>query len=772
MTGRHRLAIIVWLVGLALCALVIAQARFSTDMSAFLPRHPTPEQQVLVDQLHDGAASRLILLGLTGAPPDALASLSQQVAKILRANAAFTSVTNGAADSFTVDQQFLWQHRYALSPLMTPQRFTVNGLRDALTNDLQLLGSDMAPLVKHSIAADPTGEIMALAAGFMGAAHPAAYNGVWFSADRQRAVLLVQTRAAGFDIDAQTANLAIIDAALVTARQAVPAAAGARLLATGPAVFAVHSRDRMKRDTTIFSTIATMLVSLILLAAYRSPRQLILALVPMASGALAGIAAVALGFGFVHGITLGFGVTLIGEAVDYAIYLFTQNAPGVEPPAAFARIWPTLRLGLLTSVCGFSAMLFSGFIGFAQLGLFTIAGLLTAAAVTRFILPLLMPQQTVLAASRVIGPITQLHRQAGRLRPILGIASLLALGFIGLHHGALWQDDIAALSPLSPPEQALDKLLRQDIQAPDPRYLIVAHAASPDAALTVSETLAAQLRELQLQGALAGFEAPSRLVPSLATQTSRRDALLDTATLAANLETAQQGLPFRPSLFDPFLAAAAAAKSAPPLTRQDLDGTGLALKYDALLMPHNHDWNLLLPLRGVTDAAAIRAAAQAAGGLFIDLKQESDALLAAYRREAVLLSLAGSGAIVVLLFVVLRSPRRVGLVLAPLATAVVVTTALLLATGPLSIFNLFGLLLTVAVGSNYCLFFEQDRRQAGTHGRTVASLVLANLCTLVGFGILSFSPIPVLHGIGGTVAIGAFLSLVFGAVLIGPGEAQ
>jgi predicted exporter len=47
----------------------------------------------------------------------------------------------------------------------------------------------------------------------------------------------------------------------------------------------------------------------------------------------------------------------------------------------------------------------------------------------------------------------------------------------------------------------------------------------------------------------------------------------------------------------------------------------------------------------------------------------------------------------------------------------------------------------------------------------VASLVIADLCTVIGFGILSFSAIPVLHGIGLTVAIGACLSLLFGAIL-------
>ena len=73
----------------------------------------------------------------------------------------------------------------------------------------------------------------------------------------------------------------------------------------------------------------------------------------------------------------------------------------------------------------------------------------------------------------------------------------------------------------------------------------------------------------------------------------------------------------------------------------------------------------------------------------------------------------------------------------------------------------------VAVGSNYCLFFERAVPEADdlARRRMVASLVIADLCTVIGFGMLSFSAIPVLHGIGLTVAIGACLSLLFGAIL-------
>ena len=114
-----------------------------------------------------------------------------------------------------------------------------------------------------------------------------------------------------------------------------------------------------------------------------------LGLLPVVTGALAGVAAVALGFGVVHGLTLGFGTTLIGEAVDYSIYFLVQSSPATSQATAdrgrwIVAFWPTIRLGMLTSVVGFCTLLFSGFPGLAQLGLYSVSGIVVAAAVTRY----------------------------------------------------------------------------------------------------------------------------------------------------------------------------------------------------------------------------------------------------------------------------------------------------------------------------------------------------------------------------------------------------
>jgi predicted exporter len=80
--------------------------------------------------------------------------------------------------------------------------------------------------------------------------------------------------------------------------------------------------------------------------------------------------------------------------------------------------------------------------------------------------------------------------------------------------------------------------------------------------------------------------------------------------------------------------------------------------------------------------------------------------------------------------------------------------------------HLVGMLLIVAVGSNYALFFDATRHERGNDAAlTLASLSIANLCTVIGFGLLSVSRVPVLEDLGMTVAPGALLALVFAAAL-------
>jgi predicted exporter len=107
-------------------------------------------------------------------------------------------------------------------------------------------------------------------------------------------------------------------------------------------------------------------------------------------------------------------------------------------------------------------------------------------------------------------------------------------------------------------------------------------------------------------------------------------------------------------------------------------------------------------------------------------------------------------------------------VLAPLVLSVLTVAAVFsLCAVQLTILHLVGMLLIVAVGSNYALFFDARAHDpaSGDGALTLASLLVANASTVIGFGLLSFSQVPVLVTLGATVAPGTFLALLFAALL-------
>jgi predicted exporter len=789
MTRSRAWSLSLWLLLLALSGLVVVRARYSADLSAFLPRSPSATQQLLVQQLRDGLASRLILIGIEGADAATRAQVSHALAATLRARPEFISLSNGEAASEKQDREFIFQHRYELSGALTPERFGADGLRAAIADNLELMASPAGLLAKSLFVSDPTGETLQVIDQFQSLAQPRHEQGVWSSADGARALLIAQTRAVGSDTDAQARALALIRAAFSASLRALDGAtAPPRLLLSGPGLFSVEARATIEHEALRLSLLSTTLIVTLLLLVYRSVATLLFGLLPVASGALVGVAAVALGFGVVHGITLGFGVTLIGESVDYSIYLFVQSRLGHVAPedAAVRSLWRTIGLGVLTSVCGFASLLPSSFPGLAQLGLYSISGLIAAAAVTRFVLPQLLPVGLRIADLRPLGAAAARCIARLRLPPAAAVALALLWALVLLHaRDRLWNRDLSALSPVPPAAQALDASMRSDLGAPDIGTLVVVNANSEQAALLLSETVGARLDALIGEGVIGGYDSAARFLPSQATQAARLASLPAAAPLHERLTAPAASLGLRPEALQGFEQQAAAARTATPLTRADLNGTSFALAADALLWQRDGLWHALLPLRAVAapaaggdardtgdiDVARVRAAvATIAPGqvLVMNIKQELDALYGSYLAEAVHLSLAGLGAIVLLLLIALRSPARTARVIAPLLLAVLAVGAgFALAGTRLTILHLIGMLLIVAVGSNYALFFDRraaDRDHAALP-LTLASLLIANACTVIGFGVLAFARVPVLSALGATVAPGTLLALLFAALL-------
>ena len=316
--------------------------------------------------------------------------------------------------------------------------------------------------------------------------------------------------------------------------------------------------------------------------------------------------------------------------------------------------------------------------------------------------------------------------------------------------------------------------MRADLGAPDSRYLVVVNGTDREAALEAAERTGRHLDRLVDAGVIGGYDSPARFLPSRASQDQRRAALPESAVLRQHLAVALADLPLSAHRLDAFVADVEAARKAPPLSRDDLAGSSLALAVDSLMLQRADGWSVLLPLHPRIDgdelsipADQVRAALAGSDGLFIDMKAEFDALYSDYLSEAIRLSLAGVGAVILLLAVSLRSPQRLTGVLLPLLIAVVFVVASLHLLGQrLHLLHLVGLLLIVAVGSNYALFFDRSARQERHDPETLSSMGVANLTTAIGFGTLALSSVPVLKAIGLTVGPGAILALLLAAMFV------
>src|ERR1700682_467364 len=225
-----------WLCCLALASIIVARAHYITDLSAFLPATPTPSQQLLVDQLRDGPASRLILIAIEGGDAGAQGGVSIAMASRLRRDPQFSSVNNGEPVTAERDREFLFQHRYLLSDRVTAARFAPAALHDAIGETIDDLASPAGLLLKSLLPNDPTGEMLHIIDQLQRTPLPATSEGAWASPDGARALMVAQTAASGSDTDAQDSAIEAIRAAFAAAvpESSAPGAHAVQLKLSGP----------------------------------------------------------------------------------------------------------------------------------------------------------------------------------------------------------------------------------------------------------------------------------------------------------------------------------------------------------------------------------------------------------------------------------------------------------------------------------------------------------------------------------------------------------
>ncbi|HET6474277.1 MAG TPA: hypothetical protein VFG38_20745, partial [Pseudomonadales bacterium] len=498
-----------------------------TDIVALLPTERNAEDvNRAVDQFSQALARRVIVLA--GAPQlDAAKQAAHRIAATLRDSRAFARVelevrgrTREQLDLYRAHRAVLLASRpYALLRDGAGETLLREGIRTAFTPTALT-----SPL---GLAEDPLG----LATAYLqqqvpafGAAHLEGDVLVIDADSRHYVMIDAELAGSPFATETQEAASAAIDAARVQAGD------GAQMLISGAVQHASAIADRAQRELTVFGTIETAAVMVLLIAVFGALRPLALGAMTTGVAFVAGMTANQLLFAKVHILALVFGSSLIGGVIDYSIHFFAdrfRNPQRWTAADAYEHVGGAIALGLVTTLLGYVVLLLMPFPGLRQIATFCIAGLVAGCSTVLYGYPVLYraPTRTAAFAPRFGAALTRRFaawRWGGAAA--FGAAALAAFTVLGVARIEL-RDDVTALQA-SPPalldaERSVATLLHSAIES---RYFLVS-GNDAQRVLENEERLTRTLDPLVADGRLGAYTAVTRTLPSFARQRENRALL-------------------------------------------------------------------------------------------------------------------------------------------------------------------------------------------------------------------------------------------------------
>lgn len=568
----------------------------------------------------------------------------------------------------------------------------------------------------------------------------------------QRWLLLNGTLTAGpYDLPLQKALLQVIDDFQTNYPEA-------QLLRGGLVFHAAAGAQQARKEISTIGIGSLLGILLVLWLVFRNGLTLLTLLLPLVCGLLVALPITWAIFGTLSLVTLAFGASLIGIAVDYALHL--QCARHLAPDQPLKPLWPALWLALLSSLAAFVIQLATPFPGLRQMAVFAALGLTGAWLTMRLWLPLIPPRPHP-ATARIAAQLARLRFAQGSRLPwlLLLIGGLLAIGVI---LGQLQtSNDLRQLNPSPPGLIAEQQQIQQLLQRPGAAQYLIVSAADDARLLQRLEQLDATLSALQQQGHLSRYRHLAQAVPSAERQQRNRQQVALLLAIALPRLAERAGLPAE-------MLTTRRNGPTPPLTLADWFATPLGRADQLLQLQPASGQSASLVLLGDMDSSARQTlqALDLPGVLYHDRVSQLGQALGEIRNSiATWLAIAVAG---LTLLLGLRYRLRVWRVLLPPLGAVLFTLAALALSGTgLTLFHLLGLLLVLGIGLDAGIFSVEHEGNAAAW----LGITLSCIASLLAFGLLSLSATPALAQLGITCLIGlatAWLLVPFARAIIPP----
>lgn len=543
----------------------------------------------------------------------------------------------------------------------------------------------------------------------------------------------------------------------------------AQVLVSGAVFHAAEASMNAQREMTIIGGGSSLGVLLLFMLAFRRIKPLLLSLTSVAYGCLLALVVNHYMFGKIHLMTLVFGASLIGVAVDYSLHYLCkyQELSTLIPDAknrgnsVLEKLLPALSLSLIASSLGYSSLLPTPLPGLQQIALFSVIGLCGSWLFLVVIYPFLVRQPLPMPS-----PIIDRCASSGWLfwermqgmpsRCIFaGLILLIIIGGVN----ASFSSDVRTLYKPSAQLLAAEQLLHKTLQGVSPNQYFLLRAASVEELLQQEERFRRDyLDALVSAGALSGYIATSTIVPSIEQQTLNYE-LMHKQLYAANGLVSQF-----------MLSAGFDAQAVAQAETEFVEAAQEHLTVDEWLNVARPDQGLLwlgkldadyvsiIGLRGVVDVKALSAAANNGSVMWVDRVAGMSQLLHKLMNSAAVLLILAYLAILPLLWIYYRHKRALLLIFVPLMSTITTLSLLSLSGVPINLFHLFGCYLILGLGMDYGIFSYAE----GTRDRvTQRAIWLSAMSSSLSFGLLALSSTPMVSAFGITLFLGCFFNLLY-----------
>lgn len=525
---------------------------------------------------------------------------------------------------------------------------------------------------------------------------------------------------------------------------------------TGMAKYADHAASSAQKEVSIIGTGSLIGVVLLLLLAFSSFRELVFGLVPIGVGIVSALVTTVWIFGEIHVITLVFGASLVGVCIDYSFHYFSHNLQGGKAPSAvLSEVFPGITLGMATSVIGYSALLVAPFPGLQQMAVFAGVGLIGAYATVVFWFPL-FPFSTK-SRKRPWGWNLVGRYVNGIQKKHLWVAVGVCLPFAAAIFGLGTNDDIRLLRGETADLEKEEQFISNTIDTFDKSRFIVVQAATEEKLAQKEETLIELLYSAKNKKIIGDFAAVAMLVPSKKVQQENRrfmKSFVDSPQGAAYFNTLGWTDDDKRRILSDI-------EKSTPLDFASVEKKTFAALHSKLRLGKvNNEWASVVLLKGVARGDSVSEMIRPVSGVtYIDKVETVTSLFTEYRRIST--GLVAGAYVFIFVFLAIRYgwKKGMGIILPPLITALVLLGTMSFLNVDANVFTFWALLIVLAIGIDYTLFFAESNEIAPTG----FAILLSGVTTILSFGLLALSQNPGLRIFGATVLLGIFL-----AVLLSP----